>query len=125
MKFSEKNTIATKRYPFSKYNKKIKEKTYNNLEDDINSMEKNINVKKKEFSENTKNTSFHIDDDTLLADLLKTSKPMLETEKVKTSSNELKVKFEEEDGYIELGNNSNEEEYIFTIDENEMKGFLK
>ncbi len=154
LKLSEKNTIETKRYPFSKYNKKIKEKTYNNLEDDINSMEKNINVKKKEFSENTKNTSFHIDDDTLLADLLKTSKPMLETEKVNTSSNELKGKFEEEDGYIELGNNSNEdsnifssnelksnfeeendyielgnnsneEEYIFTIDENEMKGFLK
>ena len=117
-------------------------------------MEKNINIKEKEFSENIQNTSFHIDDDTLLADLIKTSKPMLETEKVNTSSNELKDNFEEENDYIELGNNlnedinifssnelkstseeenayielgdnSNEEEYIFTVDENEMKGFLK
>lgn len=135
LKLSEKNTIEVKEYLFSKYNKdsKEKEEISNNIEKEVvindSIEEENLNDKEEKLKEYIENTSFDIDDDTLLIDLLQTNKPMNEetsgTGKSKASSNELENVLEVEDKNVEMGDNLNEDEYIFTFDEEEMKEYLK
>lgn len=134
LKLSEKNTIEVKEYLFSKYNKDFKEKEEmsSDIEKEvvINDLikEENLNDKEEKLKAYIENTSFDIDDDTLLIDLLQTNKPNAGTSEIgksKASSNELENVLEIENDNVEMGDNLNEDEYIFTFDEEEMKEYLK